>query len=95
VNIPDEQLWEVFQTVYEPGSRGSFERAQRDQPDVLDGVRAVAEWARREALKEAAEIVKAEIERLELVRGTYSRAQRHSLGLVWAQLRAEGVTDEQ
>lgn len=57
MNIPDEDLWEVFQTVYEPDSRFPVEWAQDHEPDTIDGLRAVAEWARKEALREAAEVI--------------------------------------
>lgn len=52
--------------------------------EYLDAVRA-------EQRKKDAQVIKAEIERLELVKGTYAQGQRRALGVVWAAIRTGGA----
>jgi hypothetical protein len=80
VNIPEEVIEEA-QHAYLYARTADADQAY---------ARIIAEWARKEALAEAARPVKAEIERLELVKGTYAQGQRIVLGRILVRLRAEG-----
>jgi hypothetical protein len=81
--IPDDVLEAAYQADI---------ATSRESPDVEQAyARVIARWAREVALREAADMIKAEIERLEVVKGTYAKAQRHALGLVWAQLRSAAL----
>jgi hypothetical protein len=83
-----EKAWVAYRNEY-PGPLSGYDVRLA----FLDGFTTGGEWARKETLREAAALVKAEIERLELVKGTYAKAQRHSLGLIWAHLRSAALAE--
>lgn len=70
----------------------------RDLTDLIDrttdaasGVIVPANNIRADECDRAAAEIKAEIERLEVVKGTYAKSQQHVLGLAWASLRARAA----